>query len=318
MRSFTVTPAEDGMRLNRYLQKCVPGLPGALMYRALRNRRIKRNGRRCEASDRLKSGDVLELYLNDELFAAPKKQPQFMSASDSLAVVYEDDNLLVVNKPAGVIMHADKKEFGDTLVNRLLKYLFLKGEYLPSRGGAFTPAFANRLDRNTEGLALAAKNLPALAALTRIVKQRLVTKSYLCVTVSRPPADGVYTAYLRKDEDNNTVSVSKRPRENSKEIVTEFKTLAQRGGLFLCAATLVTGRTHQIRAHLGFLGAPILGDEKYGRREINAKYGERRQLLCSHSLQFHLDGDCAPLQYLDGRVFTVDRVDFVERYFGEA
>ncbi len=316
MHSFTITSEDDGVRLNRFLQKCAPQLPASLMYRALRSKRIKLNGRRCEASDRLRRGDVLELYLNDDLFSAQKKQPQFMSACDSLETVYEDENILIINKPAGVIMHADKKEFGDTLVNRMLKYLYKKGEYTPSSSGAFTPAFVNRLDRNTEGIVLAAKNSLSLAALARIVKERLLQKSYICVTVSKPPSDGRYSAYLTKDEGKNTVSVSSRPCESSKEIVTEFKTLAERNGLYLCSATLVTGRAHQIRAHLKHLGAPILGDEKYGRREINSRYGEKRQLLCSYRVSFKLSGDCSPLEYLDGKSFALERVGFAEKYFG--
>ena len=316
MKEFVVTEQDEGVRLSRYLEKCVPLLTQSLMHRSLRLKRIKLNGKRCEASDRLCAGDVLQLYLNDELFAKAKKPPVFMKASRDIVVLYEDDNIAALYKPVGVLVHADKKEYDDTMVNRFLRYLYEKGQYDPASSGAFTPALVNRLDRGTDGIVLASKNAAALACLAGIVRERRLEKSYLCVTVSPPPRDGEYHAHLTKNEAKNIVSVTKKPRDGSKAITTVFRTLQSKDGLYLCEATLITGRTHQIRAHLRFLGAPILGDQKYGVADKNKRYGEKNQLLCAAKVRFVLDPEKdAMLWYLNDRTIEAPAVPFVKKYF---
>ncbi len=317
MKQYQITAADDGVRLNRFLEKAVPGLGLSALYKFLRTKRIKRNGRRCAASDRLAAGDVLELYLPDSFFAAAPKRPAFLRAGKTLDVLYEDENIAALYKPAGLLAHEDAKEHGDTLIARLLRYLYEKGEYDPAGGAAFTPALCNRIDRGTEGIVLAGKNARAAAALGRIIRERRIVKKYLCVTLSPPPADGVYTAYLRKQPQDNRAVVKPRPFADAKEITTGLRTLARRAdGLCLVEAELFTGRTHQIRAHLAFFGAPILGDRKYGCGAQNSAYGEARQLLCAGSVRFALDPDAdAPLFYLDGKTVACPRIDFVRRYF---
>ncbi len=316
MKSFTITEADDGIRLNRYLERCVPALPLSMLHKYLRTKRIKRNGKRCEASDRLQPGDLLELYIPDDFFVAVKKKPDFLRASRDLEVVYEDARIAVLFKPAGLLAHEDKSGFGDTLVNRFLLHLYEAGEYDPADGVSFTPALCNRIDRGTEGLVLAAKSGAAASALGALIRERRVSKTYLCVTTAQPPRDGVYRAFLSKDETTNKVTVKKEPFGDAKEIVTGFRTLAQRRGLWLVEAELFTGRTHQIRAHLAFLGAPILGDLKYGSAKLSKKYEESRQLLCAHAIELRPEPDADPLLAdLAGRRFVRARVDFVERYF---
>lgn len=304
------------MRLNRYLAKHVPLLSGGEMYRALRIKRIKVNGKRAEASLRLAPGDTVDVYLNDSYFSAPPKQRDFMNASRSLTIVYEDDNIALLYKPAGVLVHADKSEYSDNLINRYLLHLYNEGKYDPD-SDSFVPALCNRLDRGTAGLVLVAKNAEALAEADYIIKERLVSKYYLCVTVSHPPKDGIYYAYLRKNEKTNQVEVTDTPLKGSKPIRTGFETIASNGGLWLVEVNLITGRPHQIRAHLAHLGAPILGDEKYGVPRINKKYDVRRQALCAYKMVFHrkLEG-VSKLSYLAGRSFELEDVWFRDQYFG--
>ncbi len=318
MKSFSVSPADEGIRLNRFLQTCAPLLPASLMYKYLREKRIKCNGKRCEAATRLQAGDVLELYIGDEFFAAPKKPPDFLRASKNLTVLYEDGNLALLYKPAGLLCHSDEGSFGDTLVDRFLRYLYEKKEYVPVAGVGFTPALCNRLDRGTEGLVLAAKNAAALRELNAMIKNNQIRKKYLCVCTGKAPKDGVYKAYLTKDEQNNKVRVLPRAASGAKEIVTGFRALETRGALTLVEATLVTGRTHQIRSHLAHLGAPILGDLKYGDAGMNKKYGLSRQALAAYSLEFDLpESYDGALAYLGGRRTALGSVWFKDKYFGE-
>ncbi len=318
MKSFTVSKADDGQRLSRYLEKRIPGLPASLMYKAIRKKDIKVNRKRCDAADRLREGDVIDVYLKDDLFREERKLPDFMKASQNLSVVYEDGNMAVLYKPSGVLVHDDTYgNIRDTLINRFLRYLYEKGEYDPADGNTFVPALCNRLDRGTSGLVLAAKNRNSLAELDRIVKERLVDKYYLCVCLGIPPKDGVYTAYLRKNELENLVSITDSETAGSREIRTGDRTLKRNGDLSQLDGELITGRTHQIRAHLSHLGCPILGDGKYGIGAVNRSYQVTRQCLTAFKLVFHPDSSIELLSYLDGRTVRLkqDAVWFLDEYF---
>lgn len=324
MKTFKIQPQDDGVRLNRFLARVAPGLPGGLMHKYLRERRIKRNGSRCEASTRLCAGDELALYIDDAFFAAPNVRPDFMRAGRELKIIYEDHNLAILAKPAGLLSHgADdsgrtgNSRTGDTLVDRFKRYLFDKGEYRPGDGAAFAPVICNRLDRGTEGMVVAAKNAEEARVMNQMIKEGRLQKSYLCAVAGPPPADGRYTAYLTKDERANTVSVRKNQTESAKKIATAIRTVAQKGELSLLEIGLLTGRSHQIRAHLAFLGCPVLGDAKYGDPKINRRYGLKTQALCAYRLRFCPDPIAdAPLYYLDGQSFTLDEVWFAKKYFG--
>ncbi len=318
MRELTIGKNDAGQRLDRFLSKALPLLPPALLQKYLRLKRIKRNGGRCQRSDRLAEGDVLQLYINDEFFQKPQRDDPFLSRlQPKLSLLYEDENLLLADKRPGQVVHADETEKVNTLLNHIQAYLYQKKEWDPHAENAFAPALCNRIDRNTGGIVLAAKNAEALRVLTEKIRAREITKKYLCVTVGRmKPPQGRLSCFLWKDEAKKQVFVYHHPVSGGRSAVTDYRTLETRGELSLTEAELLTGRTHQIRASFADAGCPLLGDGKYGRGEVNRRYGETRQALYSYYLRFDFPTDAGCLNYLRGREFRVEHVPFVEKYFG--
>ena len=286
------------------------------MYKYIRTKRIKVNGKRTDAAYKLAEGDTVTLYINDDLLRPSKPKFEFTSAPAVIDAVYEDKNILLVNKPEGVSVHPDNGEYRDTLIWRIQHYLYKKGEYDPLAENSFKPALANRIDRNTCGIVIAAKNAAALRILNEKIKARELDKRYLCVVHGKmPKSSDTLTGYLEKDEENNIVTVSKRMRENSKTIKTQYTVLKERDGLSLLEVRLLTGRTHQIRAHLAAIGHPLLGDGKYGVNKADRKLGFVHQALCSYKLKFDFKTDAGELEYLNGREFTVKSVWFAKKLF---
>ena len=311
MKSFTAGPNEDGVRLSRFVEGVTHQMPRSLMYKAFRNKRIKVNGKRAEPDTRLAAGDVIELYINDEFFPAgaglprpkpPRRQPP-------VTVIYEDENFAVLYKPAHLLCHSDRT--GDAnLVDAFAAYLQAKGEYDPHAEQRFAPALCNRLDRGTEGLVLAAKTYAALRDLNGIIRDDLMKKEYLTITVGAPPA-GRHIAWLQHNEKTNKVRIHARAGDGYKQIITDVTVIRQAGPFALCRIGLVTGRTHQIRAHLAYLGHPVLGDSKYGNRKMNERTGLKTQALCAQRLTFgHIPPENS-LHYLSGRVIKLDRPEIV-------
>ena len=316
MKTLTIGKNDAGQRLDKFLTKSLPDLPQALLYKYIRTKRIKRNGKRAQISDRLQEGDTLDLYINDEFFRKPRPQYDFMRAAKTLDVLYEDDNLLLLNKKVGLLSHPDETEYNDTLITRVKRYLYEKGEYDPEDEQSFTPSLVNRIDRNTCGIVMAAKNAEALRILNRIVKTRQLHKLYLCVVHGVPPKKAdTLTGYLRKDETKNKVFISQSPAPDAKEIRTRYRVLESFGGLSLLEIELLTGRTHQIRAHLASIGCPLLGDGKYGTNAQNKPFGYKKQFLCSYKLTFDFTEDVGALQYLDKRTFSLPDVWFERAFF---
>lgn len=314
MKSFTAGPNEKDVRLSRFVESVTRQLPRSMMYKAFRNKRIKVNGKRAEPDTRLAPGDLIELYINDEFFPAkqgpakakaPRKQP-------SVTVIYEDKNFAVLYKPAHLLCHSDRT--GDpNLVDAFAAYLQEKGEYDPNAEQRFAPALCNRLDRGTEGLVLAAKSYTALRDLNEIIRTDLMKKEYLTITVGAPPA-GRHIAWLQHSEKNNKVRIHARAGEGYKQIITDVTVIRQEGPFALCRIGLITGRTHQIRAHLSYLGHPVLGDIKYGNRKMNDRTGLKTQALCAQRLAFGRIPEENSLHYLSGRVIKLDDPEIVKLF----
>ena len=317
MREFTIGKNDAGQRLDRFIAKNLPLLPPALLQKYIRLKRVKVNGKGSKRDVRLAAGDVLQLYINDEFFDKPSEENMFLTVfQPRLEIIYEDENLLLVDKRPGMVVHADETEKVNTLINYIQAYLYQKKEWNPKQEHAFAPALCNRIDRNTGGIVIAAKNAEALRTINEKIKSHELEKSYLCVTVGRPrPAEGRVEGFLLKDEAKKQVSFYRRPIPGGKSAITLYQTLETRGELSLVECRLLTGRTHQIRVSMAELGCPLLGDGKYGNGTVNKRYHETRQALYSYRLGFAFSTDATPLNYLRGRVFTVEKVPFREKYF---
>ena len=318
MREFTVGQNDAGQRLDRWLAKTLPLLPAPLAQKYIRIKRVKLNGKGAKRDTRLVKGDLLQLYINDEFFDTPTPENAFLSVfKPQLDIVYEDENLLLVNKRPGLVVHPDEQERVNTLITHIQAYLYQKKEWSPYWENSFAPALCNRIDRNTGGIVIAAKNAETLRVMNQKIRDREVEKSYLCIALGTlSPAEGKLEGFLLKDEAKKQVSVHKRPVAGGRTAVTLYRTLAKKGGLSLVECRLVTGRTHQIRAQLAAAGHPLLGDGKYGRERENKKFGRTGgQALYSYKLAFHFTTDAGCLSGLNGRVWTVEQVDFVDQYF---
>lgn len=315
MKSFEIKANDAGQRLDKFIRKGMPNLPQSLMYKYIRKKRIKINSKRAEINTRLCEGDVIDLYINDEFFEKSETRYDFLSASKKLDIVYEDENILLLNKKAGLLSHPDDSEYIDTLITRVKRYLFEKGEYKPDDELSFTPALVNRIDRNTAGIVIAAKTAEALRILNQKMKDREIHKYYLCVLHGTPKKkEGILEGYLEKNESRNKVFVSKNQKDASKLIRTKYRVLKSKNGLSLTEVELLTGRTHQIRAHFASIGHPLLGDGKYGSNALNKKSGLKKQCLCSYKLIFDFSTDAGSLSYLDKKEFEIKNVWFRDEF----
>lgn len=300
---------DAGQRLDKFLLKAVPGLPKTLMYKFLRTKHIKLNGKKAEISTRLQPGDRLTFFISDEFFV--KDDPRlFMRAKPEVRVVYEDENILLADKPSGLIVHEDDGEAVDTLINRVKHYLVDKGEYDPDGEASFAPALCNRIDRNTQGIVIVAKNAQSLRLLNECIKNRELHKFYLCLLKGVPqPKEAELTHFMRKDEKENKAIVYDKPVPGGKTMITRYRVLRSYKKAALCEVELKTGRTHQIRAHMAYIGCPLVGDGKYSDNRLERTLGFESQALCSYKLIFDFKDSCA-LSYLNGRVFTVGDIPF--------
>ena len=317
MKELIIGKNDAGQRLDRFISKSLPLLPPGLLQKYIRIKRIKVNGARAQRDQRLQQGDVLQLYINDEFFDKPREENMFLTLfRPSLDIVYEDENIMLLNKRPGLVVHADETEKVNTLINHIQAYLYQKREWNPKWENAFTPALCNRIDRNTGGIVIAAKNAETLRIINEKIRDREIDKRYLCITLGAPtPPEGKIECFLLKDEQKKQVSVYHRPVPGGKTALTRYRTLEKRGELALVEVELLTGRTHQIRASFADLGHPLLGDGKYGIGEKNKRYGETRQALYSYRLTFDFTTDAGILNYLKDRSFQVKEVPFQEKYF---
>ena len=317
MKEFTIGKNDAGQRLDRWLAKTVPLLPAPLAQKYIRLKRVKRNGKGSKRDVRLEVGDVLQLYINDEFFQTPNRENAFLSVfKPQLDIVYEDEHILLLNKRPGMVVHPDDQERVNTLLTHIQAYLYQKKEWSPYWENSFAPALCNRIDRNTGGIVIAAKTAEALRIMNQKIKDRELTKLYLCVIRGEMrPRKGELKGFILKDENKAQVKVYDHPVPGGKTALTLYNTLATESGLSLVECDLITGRTHQIRAQFAAAGHPLLGDGKYGRERDNRPFGRSYQALYSYKLRFEFTTDGGCLSHLNGMEWTVRDIDFVPQYF---
>jgi len=315
LKEFTIGKNDSGQRLDRFVSKIVPSLPPALAQKYIRIKRIKVGGKGSKRDYKLSLGDTVQMYVNDEFFSA-REPARLKFSAPTIDIVYEDENIMLVNKEAGVLCHSDGGYSYADLLSQIQAHLHIQGHWRSQDENSFAPALCNRIDRNTSGIVIAAKNAEALRIMGEKIKLREIDKHYLAIAHGTPaPPEGELTGYIFKDAVKNQVYVTVKPSPGAKFAAMRYKTLASANGMTLLECELITGRTHQIRAQLAAMGHPLLGDGKYGSERLNKPFGERRQALCSYKLAFAFKSDAGALQYLNNKTFQISDVPFVQKYF---
>jgi 23S rRNA pseudouridine955/2504/2580 synthase len=311
MQILTIRKNDAGQRLDKFLSKAVKGLPMSLMYKYIRTKKIKVNRARTQQSYILQEGDTVQLFIRDEFFDSPEQDMGALSRiKPKLTIAYEDENIILCNKRPGVLVHEDTEGADNTLIMHIKAYLYQKGEYDPDAEQSFAPALCNRIDRNTGGIVIAAKNAEALREMNEKIREDQLRKFYYCaVHGTMPRREDTLYGYLVKDSRNNMVTVSDRKMPGGKQIITKYRVCRVRDGNSLLEVELVTGRTHQIRAHLSHIGHPLLGDGKYGVNREEKRQGYKYQALYAWRLQFHFPDESGLLGYLNGREVRLDPAD---------
>lgn len=292
---------EAGQRCDKFLRKLLKDVPLSAIYKAFRKGDIRVNGNKIKEQYVLEEGDEIVIkYLKT---SGEKKA--FVRIDNNFKVTYEDENILMVEKWPNLLVHSDTKGGAPTLTDYVLSYLYDKGDYEPEKEITFTPAPCNRLDRNTSGVVIFGKNFKYLKALNEAIRERDIEKYYMALVQGRIK-DGIYTGYILKNEDANISKVYKNEVPNSKEIAMEVKNIQSCGTFSLIEINLLTGRSHQLRAHLASLGNPIVGDSKYGDKKLNSffvnRYGLDFQFLYAYKVIFKSDSD--ELKYMKNKTIA--------------
>ena len=303
---ITITQAEAGQRVDKFIRRWIHEAPLSFIYKMFRQKDVKVNGKRTDIDYILEVGDVLDVYLKPDLLEKFQKVVRPESIKADFNILYEDENILVANKPVGLLVHAEEGEKRINLANMFVNYLIKKGEYDPKNSYGFTPGPAHRLDRNTSGIVILGKTLPAMQELLKLFRERdQIRKEYTLLCVGELPRKGKIDIPLAKDSTKGMVHRATL-KEGGKTAITLYERTKLYSGYSLAKAELLTGRTHQIRAHFALIGHPIVGDGKYGdfaaNKEFQDLYGVRYQLL--HAARFTFLKPEGLLSYLSGKTFV--------------
>ncbi len=320
MREFNIKSNDANQRLDKFISKALD-IPTSLLYKSIRLKKIKVNRKRAEPQQILQIGDTVQCFLNESLYKQTDAPAELSLIQTKLSVIYEDDNILLVDKRPGISVHEDEHESKNTLITHIQAYLFQKGEYNPSEEKSFAPALCNRIDRNTGGIVIAAKNAESLRVMNEKIKNREINKFYLAAIHGVPEKlCDTLKGFLLKNEKTNTVKVyDKNPPKNAKSIITKYKVVAKNESSSLIEVELITGRTHQIRAHMAHIGHPLVGDGKYGINKTDRSRGYKYQALYSYRLKFDFKSNerSTVLDYLNGKEFKIDKrsIYFTKEFF---
>lgn len=310
MQELHVTENEAGQRLDKLLAKFLNEAPKSFLYKMMRKKNIVLNGKKCTGNEKLKQGDSIKLFFSDETiekFSVGNHTETKVVKTKMLPIVYEDAQILLMNKPVGVLSQK-AKDSDVSAVEILIAYLMKSNQLSEAQLRTFHPSICNRLDRNTSGILVAGKTLPALQEMNRFFKERTIAKYYRCLVKGNVKKGAYIKGYLVKDKKTNKVSISKTKFGDCVPIETEYRVIANNNEVSLLEVHLITGKTHQIRAHLASVGHPIIGDYKYGDKRINDEYqklyGLKSQLL--HAYRLEMPTSNGVLAYLEGKTFVAE------------
>lgn len=305
MREIVINDNEENQRLDKFMLKYFNKASKGFIYKMFRKKRIKYNNQKASGNEIIKKGDTLQLYISDETIDGFMQEKLIKKTKIDFSIIYEDENIIIVNKPTGLIVHPDKDNKENTLNDQLLYYLYEKGEYNAEKNSTFTPSICNRLDRNTSGIVIFGKTLPTVQALNNAIKNDLIDKFYLTIVKGVIEKEGRLKGYHIKDN-SNKVKIYDKEIEGSKLVITDYEPLKAKNGYTLLKIKLITGKSHQIRASLFKAGYPIIGDRKYGdiktNKLFNQNYNLDNQFLHAYKIVFKSNDKV--LAYLNNKEFT--------------